>query len=511
MYDDNVRESSALQRVLAVLWRRRWLGIGVAVAVLAAALTLTLALPNVYESTATVLVESPHVSEDLVKPAVTTAVETRLRSINEEIVSRARLTELITTFGLYPQMRHRVSEEDVIQQMKRDIHLDLKSVDRKRTGELNTIAFTVSYRGETAATVADVANTLVSSYIDENQRVRARQARETSAFLASQVPGAIERVREQENKLIEFKRQHIGELPEQMGSNLAALEQLHAQLRTNASNQIRATERRDARMEHLAEGQSAGAAKSGKSQLARLKRQLAELRSQYTERHPDVVRVRAEIAQLEAMGGEAIEDDDPAIVMRREAVSDAQAEFRALKAEEQRLRRSIADYERRVTQAPALEQELQALAREYEGAKEMLKSLQTRSAEAQMAVGMEQRRTDEEFRVIEPAIAAATPVAPSRPRLALLGAVAALALGGLAVVVHERLDGSFHRVEEVRAHTSLPVVARIPVIPSGGFTRRLGDRLALATAFALAVVLLGTGSYYVARDNQALVTLLERR
>ena len=61
------------------------------------------------------------------------------------------------------------------------------------------------------------------------------------------------RLDEQERRVSEFRRRHLGELPQQMQANLATLETLNTQLRLNSDNQIRAAERREALTAQLAE------------------------------------------------------------------------------------------------------------------------------------------------------------------------------------------------------------------------------------------------------------------
>jgi len=118
------------------------------------------------------------------------------------------------------------------------------------------VAFTISYQGSDPGTVSLVANTLASFYIEENLKARARQATDTAEFLRVQLDDTKRRLDEQEQRVSEFKRRHLGELPQQMDANLATVEGLYTQLRLNADNQTRATERRQALSGQLAEAES---------------------------------------------------------------------------------------------------------------------------------------------------------------------------------------------------------------------------------------------------------------
>src|SRR4029434_822423 len=182
--EDTAKEGG-LGTLLAVWSRRKWLALLVFVTPACAAISLIMFLPNVYRSTATVLVDRQQVPEAFVRSTVTSALETRLQTISQEILSRSRLEELIDRFGLYTDLKKRVSLEEVIARIRGDIRLELKSADVKgnpREREA-TIAFTISYQGSDPRTVSAVANPLAGFYIEENLKARERQAIGTAEFL----------------------------------------------------------------------------------------------------------------------------------------------------------------------------------------------------------------------------------------------------------------------------------------------------------------------------------------
>src|SRR3989454_1503743 len=239
------RKGTGVELAMAVWSRRKWLAILTFAAPFSVAASLVIALPDTYQSTATVLVDRQQVPETFVQPTVTSALETRLHTISQEILSRSRLEALITRFGLYSDLRSRVSAEEVIERMRGDIKLELKGVEARGQREA-TVAFAIKYLGGDPQTVAQVTNTLASFYIEENLKVRERQATGTAEFLKVQLEETKKRLDEQERQVSEFKRRYLGELPQQMETNVASLERLHIQLRLNSDNQTRAMERRAA-------------------------------------------------------------------------------------------------------------------------------------------------------------------------------------------------------------------------------------------------------------------------
>src|SRR5712692_9504977 len=118
--------TSGLDVLLEVWSRRKWLAILVFTGPFAVTVDLAIALPNLYRSTATLLLERPQVSETFVKSSVTSELETRLQTISQEILSRSRLQDLIIRFDLYPEFRKRASQEVVIERMRRDIRMEFK-------------------------------------------------------------------------------------------------------------------------------------------------------------------------------------------------------------------------------------------------------------------------------------------------------------------------------------------------------------------------------------------------
>src|SRR6185436_13051661 len=128
---DEVRGRSGLTGVLAIWSRRKWLAIIVFAGPVVAGASVISFLPNVYRSTATVLVDRQQVPEAFVRSTVTSALETRLHTISQEVLSRSRLEELLDRFGLYADLKKRVSGEEVIERMRRDIQLELKGVEQK--------------------------------------------------------------------------------------------------------------------------------------------------------------------------------------------------------------------------------------------------------------------------------------------------------------------------------------------------------------------------------------------
>jgi polysaccharide chain length determinant protein (PEP-CTERM system associated) len=510
------RDSLRPDLVLQVWRRRKWVAVAAFAGIAAAVLTTAMSLPDLYRASATVLVERQEVSEAFVRTSVTAQLETRIQTIHQRVMSRERLSEVIARFGLYPELQGVVPPEAIVERMRRDIiPLQLKGVDQA-TGPV-TIAFTLGYRGRDPWTVAQVTNTLVEFYVQENTTVRERQAVHTADFLASQLAEVKRDLDQQERRTNTFTLQHSDELPQQLEANLAALDRLNTQLRLNGEYQLRAIERRERLEEELADsGSEPAPAQSPAADLRALKRQLAELRRRFTDDYPDVQRVKAEIAAMERQLAQAAESDAPAaVVMRagaaRQALAHGESELSSLRQQEAVLRSTIAEYEARVENAPRRQHEIEQISRGYDLVKERYQTLLKRYEDAQLAAKLEQGQATEQFRVLDPAIPPTQPAAPDRLWLMIMGIVAAFASAIAAVVAAERLDTTFHTADELRTFIDVPALIAIRRVMTRADVWRQRRRFAVMTVSAIAgLVLVIGGSYYVASGNEQIVRLTAR-
>jgi succinoglycan biosynthesis transport protein ExoP len=290
-------------------------------------------------------------------------------------------------------------------------------------------------------------------------------------------------------------------------------------LRLNNDNQVRLAERRESLAAQLAQARAeSGGPESDEARLARYKGELAVLRIKYTERWPDIIRLKDEIARLEKQLAAPKPKPDPKaevapptprVLQLEEALKSAETELRLLKADDGRLRNGLASYQTRIDNAPKRELDFAEVTRDYDTTKDLYQTLLKQAGEAQIAVHLEQRLKGEQFRLLDPALPASTPAAPNRLKLLLLSLALSvgLAVGGL--VLAEIRDTSFHSVDALRAFSTVPVLVAIPQIVTEAdvLKRRTHFRLMLGGA-VLGVLLTAGVSYFIAHNNQQLTNLL---
>jgi len=510
--------SRSFDTAVEKLRRRFWLALFVFVAGFGAVISITRALPNLYHADATVLVESQRVSEAFVQQSVIAELETRMGTIRQEVMSRARLVALITQLNLYPELQGKGLPPDaLVERMRRDIELSPTHVDDSGRG--STIGLLVGFNGRDPQTVAVVANRLAAFYIDENARIRSGQAARTAEFLKSQLDDIKADLTEQERLSSAYKLSHSGELPQQVQVNLVSLERLNTQLRLNSEHQIRATDRKERLGQQLADSLSKTPEPvpmtPRATQLAKLRQELAELRRHFTDEYPEVARVQREIAVLESdrVGSASAAPQAPIVdanARLREDIAGADAELKALRDEEASLRQAIANYEQRVDNVPKREEELQALSRDYETTKERYQTLLKRYEEAQLSESLEQEHQVEHFRVLDAALPPGEPAGPNRLRLVIIGFLFSLALVAGAVFAVEQLDTSFHDVDDLRASVSVPTIFSVPRVAVRADAKQRWRRLAIAVVSVVAIILVIAGSGHLAAGNERLVRLVSR-
>ncbi|MFL6259341.1 MAG: GNVR domain-containing protein [Thermoanaerobaculia bacterium] len=490
-----------LSDLVRAVWRRRvWFLVPLLLGIVGSVWALRV-LPKTYRAVTTVLVEPQKVPADYVKPTITASIEERLRTIEPQIKNRDNLARIIREMDLYPDLRGDALMEAAIARARRDLTVQLQG---------NT--FRIYFEGRDPVRAARTANRVAETFIESNLKLRENQAQGTSSFLESELEKTKSRLEIQEAKIAEFKRQNMGDLPEQRDTNLRGVEQLQTKLEINVDALDKAETRRLLLQSQMAElrNQRSTSRRSTlaalgvgpstpeqPSRLDQLRAQLAELRARYTDRHPDVIRARAEIAQLEALEkaqsahpaagapaapgapAAAADDDDAAKggdPMLKAEIASVDLEIRSLKTERERILGDIARVQGRLENVPRVEQELLSLTRDYDNIKNSYESLLDKRLNARLYENLEKSQQGESFTILERALPPTSPYGPSKLLVVGLGLIAGGLLGLLAALLRERSDPTYPDVESLQqAFPGLPVLATIPVFQgarSASRTRR---------------------------------------
>lgn len=452
------------QILLDILFKRRWYLIVPVLVSLTAGLVLSIYLPKSYTAETTILVEPQKVPENYVKSIVSDEFEGRLNTISQQILSRTNLERIIHQFNLAGKKDESAPNlEGAVAGLRGQIKVDL-SKDRRRAN-----SFSVSYTGRNPETVRDITNALASSFIDENLKIRETQALGTSDFLESELLSMKRRLEEKEQALRNFRFRYMGELPNQLETNLRLLERLQAQLSErevslrDAKSRLAFAQKQLTAIGYVATPDGTGPA--GPLTINDLRKELVNLQAKYTDKHPDIIRLKSRIEELEKQGASTTSaSPSPKKVTENFEIVGLRQEIRNIEADIAQIKRQIGGYEKRVESTPKREQEFLAIQRDYDLIQGSYNSLLNRKLEAEIAVNMERKQKGEQFQILDPARLPGTPSSPDLRKVFLLILASGFGVGGGLIFLLEFIGPSFRSPDDIEFSTALPVLAIIPTV-----------------------------------------------
>ncbi len=488
--DDPSLEKTDWKKQWRMLCRRRWWLAVPAFGIWLAVWALAWFLPAVYRSETVILVEQQKVPEQYVVSNVSADLQDRLQNMTQQILSRTRLLGIMEQFNLYPKLRLHRTGDEMVEQMRKDIQVELVQAPN-RSGNLT--AFKVAYMSNDPLLAQKVTSQLTSLFINENLKTRQEQSAQTTQFLAQQLEEAGRGLAEQEAKVKEFKSQYLGQLPEQVQSNVQILAGLQAQLQQEADLLGKAKQQSvyletlrtqwSSLETSLGTGSSANTPAALDQELARLRAQLTDLSSHYTDRHPDVRKVKDQIAKTERLKTQmeaqvAAAPTSSEVAHRPSNAADVQALSSRMEMESQikgnkveienrqravqDLQKRIGDYQARLNMTPVREQQMATLTRDYEQSRKNYEQLLAKRDQSGMATDLEKQQQGEQFRVLDPPNLPQKPYSPNRLKLDLVGLIAGLIVGAAVLAGAEMVDDRIHSKEELAAIVSAPVLSEIP-------------------------------------------------
>ena len=500
-----------LQDYIAILKRRALLMVAVFVGVFGIAAAVAVALPPVYQSTGTIMVESQQIPTDLIAATVTSFADERIEIIRQRVMTRDNLLVIANRYNLYNSGGQRLTPTEIVEIMRTAIgvqQVNANIQNRQRA----TIAFRVSFEHTRPDLAQRVANELVTLFLNENVRVRTERAAQTTEFLTQEADKLRSELEKLETEMANYKLQHGGALAENVVMTMNSLQRLEAELRNierdlrTAQDEMRSLEielssaRAGVGLPQQALGQPS-AADSQRAELAAAQAELARVAAIYTENHPDVRAARRKVETLEAAvaalpaAAPAVAADAPIRSTQDLAVARIDARINALRAqtqvlEQQRnsLRGRIGQMEGQLLQAPQVERGMSTLSRDLESTRAKYEEIIAKVRTAQVAESLEDDQKAERFSLLEPPLTPEQPIKPDRKKMMALGFFLAVAsAGGLAAGL-ETLFGRVRGAEAVTAITGMRPLVLVPYITVAAEAKR---RRRLLWAVVLGAVVLG--------------------
>jgi len=490
------------------MWRYRWYVIGVAWFIAVVGWTVVYLMPNTYQASSRVYVDTDNALKPLLRDmAVQADIMNEVTLVTRAMLSRPSLEKVA-----------RETDLDLRVETPQQFEMLLASLQKRITvqGGRDNV-FTISYEDPDRNKAEAVVKTLLNSFVEDSLRGDKSDSTTAQRFLEQQIREYESRLTQAESALAEFKRQNVGVMPDQRGDYYARLQTAMAERDATRSQLRLALERKDELNRQL-EGEEPvfgimpsnslpadGPASSVDGRIRQLEAELSELRLQYTDKYPRIQQILSTIETLEARKAEEISargptedkplrtvdplDLNPVYQNMKIQLSSAEVEVASLRAELNQQESEVSELRGLVDKIPQVEAELQRLNRDYDVVKQNYEALLSKLESAVLSEKADESTDDVQFRIIEPPFAPLQPTGPKR--LLFLTGVLILALGmgiGYAFVLNQ-LNPVYNERKSVLDDTGIPVLGSISLILSQHQkAMRRADKLALASAGSMLLV-----------------------
>ena len=470
------------------IWHRRWIGLAVAWVVAVIGAVGVFRLPDKYEASARVYVDTQTVLRPLLAGmTVIPDADRQVGILSRILLSRPNVAKII-----------RKSDLDTAAQQQADDLIDatLGSLSIARVAGGDNV-YTIAFRYSDGRKARDVVQAALSTFIEQSIGTSRTDSEGARRFVDEQIADYEKKLEEAENRLQEFRLKHLGLLGAGTGSYLSQMETLSNQIK-DARIELRIAEQtRDGIKSQLDDQlDSAGDTASGApttviavpeldARIDRLNQQVDEGLRKYTEQHPDIVMARRLIAQLEeerkrelearrkaaAVGKpNAINTGNPVVQQLKVALNEAEANVNSTRARVAEYESSYRGLKAKAESLPKIDTDLAQLNRDYQIQKRQYEQLVQRRETASLS-GKFEDVSGPEFRIIEPPRVAPKPVAPNRLQL-LGGVLLASILAGIgASFVMSQVRPTFHDGRALREIARRPLLGMVSMVPSAGLRR----------------------------------------
>src|SRR6202162_1985925 len=456
-----------------------------------AGFAVSYAFPPTYKSTATVLVEGQKVPDSLVQSVIPSDFTQRIETLRQRVLNPNRLRPLIKTLALVKPDEENKLIEDIQHNMPVDpVPISMSAAGMAGAKKKKPSAadepvpgFNVNYTDSEPVRAQKICDALTELIVNENLKSRGEVAKGTTDFLSRQVEDAKRAIDEQDKKLAAFKKQYMGQLPTDADNNVRMLMSLNTQL--DATTQTLARAQQDKAYTESMLAQQTAAWKSSQSntnpqtleqQLNQLQAQLMQLQARYTDDHPDVIKTKADIAEVQkklkevnAAVATATDNSDkagasepPEIRQLRLQIHQYQSVIEQATIDQKRLQGQVGVYQSRTAMSPGVEEQYKLLTRDNDNAQLFYKDLLAKKSAAALGTSMEDQAQGEQVQRLGPASLPDSHSFPHRPFFAAGGLGAGLAFGFILAIFLEFSDKSIRTEKDAAAIMDLPLLISVP-------------------------------------------------
>jgi polysaccharide chain length determinant protein (PEP-CTERM system associated) len=452
---------------LGRLRRKIWLVVVPALVVLAGAVAAVVLIPPLYRSSATILVESQQIPQDLVRSTVTAVANERIQVIEQRLMTRENLLRVVQKYKLFADQD--MSATDLVDKMRKAATIDqVFLTTSKRGADSQAIAFTVAFEYPDPNTATQVANEFVTLILDEDLRGRTAQASEATRFLTAESERLGNELAKIETQIAQFKIEHKDALPETLEyrrsslyrqqSDIAALDREIAGL----GDERKLWQMRDA---------SGSNPTDAAAMLAQARLALAAKRSMFTDAHPEVKRLTEQVKELEAAAMQPGSGDQTSGIGSPQ-IATIESRVKALQQQREEMQRNAEALEKSIGDTVSVEMGLATLIRQQEETQTAYRETSDKLSQAETGQRLEEDRQAEKFEVIEQPTVPTSPVWPNRPLLLALGVFASFGAGIAPLAATEIMNPGIRRSTDLETRFGRAPIITIPFIETAADLKR---------------------------------------
>lgn len=427
------------KRYLQLLTRNKERFVVIALLIMTLVFAVSFLLPRKYQASSTVFIEKNVIGELVKGITVTPSMEDTIKVLTYAITSRTLLAKVVDQLDLNLSKDERDTEE-LIKSLQKNTTVKVKD---------NNL-FTISFTHHNPTVARDFVNTLVRLYIEENMSSKRGESYDATKFLSEQIDSFNSKLVKAEAEVNAYKREKGGVIAIDEGK---LFEEINI-----AQQKLYDLELRRRQLEGMRQ-----ITKSSndplQARLHALQKRLDELRVEYTESYPDVVKVKGDIetvkGQMAARGATDAQPLDP------QELAKIDSEIAAIKITERGLQRYISTNRALLQSIPSAKAGLDKLELEQKNQKNIYDQLFARHGQSEVSKQMEVQDKSTTFRIVDPALLPVKPSSPDRLRIMLMGMVGGLAASFGLLYLRDQMDSSMKEVASVKA-LGVPVLGVIP-------------------------------------------------
>jgi polysaccharide chain length determinant protein (PEP-CTERM system associated) len=495
------------------MWAHRWLGLATASVVGATALATIMVLPEKYEASARVFVNT----DSILKPLMTGLTvqpneDLRIVMLSRLLISRPNVERLVQTVGLDGQATSAEEREQIVDKTMKT--LEIKGAGRDNLNRDNL--YTLTFRDIDPARAKQTVHVLSSMFIESSKGGKAEDTTSAKKFIDEQISVYEKKLQEAENNLKEFRIRYFGMTPGEgkdffvrMSETNALLSQARLELRE--AEKGREAIRRGLASEEASAGSGSGAAASPAGMLTEIdaridsmRRNLDTMLQKYTESHPDVLGAQRVLRELEEQRRDLIAESRKSGVSIIQPATSGQRASETLKVSLAQAEAAVASLTSRVAEygerydrlkasaslVPQLEAEYAQLNRDYDVNKKNYESLVARRESATISGEMQSVAGVSDFRLVDPPRVSPRPVWPNRSLLVPLALLLSLVAGFVAAYAANEVRPTFYDGRSLRDVSGLPLLGVVSMIVNE--PRRLAERKSMFRFLGGVGALVGT-------------------